>query len=344
MKKVFYLFILTMFLILSLNTYTLGMGARALGMGGAYTALAEGPIAAFWNPAGLTRTKHINIGLSLGMSGSDLELLQKANEEGFYFDYNEPFTLRMDAFAAVQLKNMGLSLLEKGFIDYNVDPKKFTAMQHGEMLFTMAFEIDALSLGGNLKFIKQEYAEAAEDQTGGQGYELYSHGKGVGVDFGLLYKFGDLAAFGMKVADVSTEVTVSGEGTNYTANSLSPTGYDEESFTIPEETKKIDSLINMGLAIKPVKSLTLSADIHKVGKEDQSYHLGAEQKVGPFALRFGYEKLYIFQEEYGIVKKAEEEGFSLGAGIDLYLIAADLAVREDSKGFTYVMGTAMIKF
>jgi len=33
----------------------IGAGARALGMGGAYTAVADGPDAAYWNPAGLSR-------------------------------------------------------------------------------------------------------------------------------------------------------------------------------------------------------------------------------------------------------------------------------------------------
>ncbi|OIO04996.1 MAG: hypothetical protein AUJ51_00760 [Elusimicrobia bacterium CG1_02_56_21] len=37
----------------------LGAGARALGMGEAYTAVAEGPDAVYWNPAGLERMDHM---------------------------------------------------------------------------------------------------------------------------------------------------------------------------------------------------------------------------------------------------------------------------------------------
>ncbi|NNN04526.1 MAG: hypothetical protein HKL90_01360 [Elusimicrobia bacterium] len=36
---------------------TIGAGARSLGMGGAYTAIAEGPEAIYWNPAGLAAMK-----------------------------------------------------------------------------------------------------------------------------------------------------------------------------------------------------------------------------------------------------------------------------------------------
>ena len=35
------------------STFSLGFGARAIGLGQAYTALAQDPTAVFWNPAGL---------------------------------------------------------------------------------------------------------------------------------------------------------------------------------------------------------------------------------------------------------------------------------------------------
>ena len=35
------------------STFSLGFGARAIGMGQAFTALADDPTAVFWNPAGL---------------------------------------------------------------------------------------------------------------------------------------------------------------------------------------------------------------------------------------------------------------------------------------------------
>ncbi|HBR28706.1 MAG TPA: hypothetical protein DD789_04595, partial [Firmicutes bacterium] len=34
-----------------------GMGGRAMGMGGAFTAVADDGTAAYWNPAGLTQLK-----------------------------------------------------------------------------------------------------------------------------------------------------------------------------------------------------------------------------------------------------------------------------------------------
>ena len=37
----------------------MGVGARALGMGGAFTAIADDATAAYWNPAGLVKIEHI---------------------------------------------------------------------------------------------------------------------------------------------------------------------------------------------------------------------------------------------------------------------------------------------
>ncbi|HBR29889.1 MAG TPA: hypothetical protein DD789_10700, partial [Firmicutes bacterium] len=55
------------------------LGARALGMGGAYTAIADDGTAAYWNPAGITQ---VNMGLVLngGLEG-DLKLLDAIRNE-----------------------------------------------------------------------------------------------------------------------------------------------------------------------------------------------------------------------------------------------------------------------
>lgn len=56
-----------------------GFGARAQGMGNAYTALASDGTATYWNPAGLILSRHLN--LTLGFSYADY---------GLTFDSNSP--------------------------------------------------------------------------------------------------------------------------------------------------------------------------------------------------------------------------------------------------------------
>ena len=47
----------------------MGTGARAIGMGGAFVAVADDASASFWNPAGLTQLKSNQIFLSLDYPG-----------------------------------------------------------------------------------------------------------------------------------------------------------------------------------------------------------------------------------------------------------------------------------
>jgi len=67
------------------------LGPRAMGMGGAYTAIAEGPVGAYWNPAGLGQPENpsgiqVPIGAQGVFSGS---VLQGANDINKIFQSNQ---------------------------------------------------------------------------------------------------------------------------------------------------------------------------------------------------------------------------------------------------------------
>lgn len=42
----------------------MGIGARAIGMGGAFVSIADGASSVFWNPAGLTDAKRLQMFVS----------------------------------------------------------------------------------------------------------------------------------------------------------------------------------------------------------------------------------------------------------------------------------------
>jgi len=48
-------------------------GTKALGMGGAFTAVADDPSCVFWNPAGVTQLGRFNLDASLSATGENLE-------------------------------------------------------------------------------------------------------------------------------------------------------------------------------------------------------------------------------------------------------------------------------
>lgn len=52
------------------------IGARAIGMGGAFTAVSDDATAPFWNPAGLSRVPHFQTTLEVGADVSDFDVNQ----------------------------------------------------------------------------------------------------------------------------------------------------------------------------------------------------------------------------------------------------------------------------
>jgi hypothetical protein len=68
------------------EVYAIGVGARPLGMGGAYVAMAEESSAVYWNPAGLSNIKHIDLAIvQQGKAGLSSSL--KLNEVGSEYLY-----------------------------------------------------------------------------------------------------------------------------------------------------------------------------------------------------------------------------------------------------------------
>lgn len=58
----------------------LGVGARAMGMGGAFTAVAEGPTAMYWNPAGLSRRADLQVDFGAIGRVDNLGVFQEARD------------------------------------------------------------------------------------------------------------------------------------------------------------------------------------------------------------------------------------------------------------------------
>lgn len=57
-----------------------GLGARAMGMGGAYTAVADGPTAVYWNPAGLAKSHGFRTAFSITGQADNLNVLSDGQD------------------------------------------------------------------------------------------------------------------------------------------------------------------------------------------------------------------------------------------------------------------------
>lgn len=216
-----------------------GLGARALGMGGAFCAVAEGIDAIHYNTAGAAFIK----GKRVGFAYHSLSLDRNLNTASF---------LSLVRNEAV----LGLSWINSSVSDVpirNSDRVLYGNMANSDNLFTLIFAKkvnDSFSFGANLKYIQSKLDEI----TSGA----------VGVDASGLYKFEKYMAIGLSVQDIGLEHRW--DSGNYWSGTKG--GVYNDKFPIRIRSGLSGSFID--------NTLITSVDIVKVEKLDMKYYAGAE--------------------------------------------------------------------
>lgn len=124
-----------------------GVGGRALGMGGAYTALADEVHALYWNPAGLSRLEKREVG------GSHAELFESTRLDFLAYAHPTP----QGTFAA------GLTYLSQGKIEGRDSLGRPTAgfnASDAAVNFGYARKLDAADLGATFKYVRSHIGSA----------------------------------------------------------------------------------------------------------------------------------------------------------------------------------------
>ncbi len=338
MKKCIFILAVSMVLVMALSSAALGVGARALGMGGAFTALADGPSAAYWNPAGLTQTRIVNLGLNAEAPlNQDYNFILDAINSGgsTLTPPTNPFHANLNGYATLQFKFSAVSLFYTSEMHYydNGSTIAYSADLGSSYYGTIAFGLLGVSVGGNIKYINRQYRTYDVSATGGN--EYITTDQGLGFDLGALVKFLNKVHIGVKIENIATTIDRSGTHTTYPS-------MDEEPY---KQSVTLPMTANLGVAFKPAKDSTLAFDIHGVNlsstgtNDNLSYHLGFEQKLAIFALRCGYQTAQVTVGSSSFTDSA----FSAGIGIDAIFGAIDLAAKMPSNGGTVINATAMIK-
>jgi hypothetical protein len=192
----------------------LGVGARALGMGGAFTSVADDASAIYWNPAGLT---FLRGGQALGMHAE-----QFGGEIGHDF-LSAAYPLRGAGEAEKGIVGLAWSrvavddieVTTDGLLDYGADGLPGTGDPgegNGEYDFGEAFDYsafrmesnanqafyfsyarnltDRLAIGGNVKLLRVDLVGV--------------NATGVGADLGFLYQASSSLTLGLLAQDVTT--------------------------------------------------------------------------------------------------------------------------------------------
>ncbi len=178
----------------------LGVGTRAMGLSGAFVAVADDASAAYWNPAGLVQLDQAEL---LGMYGSYLN----DKNRNLYFSFQYP--LPDDIHLAVSLNDLF----------YTDIPGAEEDQYAGSVAIPVDFVTGKrLLLGANFKYL------FSNTGSGGVG-DI----EGAGVDLGLLYRqpFKDNTEFkaGLALTDLSTTVRYDSTGEEQSIPSVLTLGF-----------------------------------------------------------------------------------------------------------------------
>jgi len=157
----------------------MGVGARALGMGGAFTAIADDATAAYWNPAGLAKIENI--------------------EATFMYAANMAVDRQLNYFAYAQwlgVGGLGVSWLNAGMMDMPHRDGSGTSLgtdDYGDnaIMFSYGMEVGSMMLGGTAKILHQNVMGTTET--------------GFGADVGGLLNVTDNVTAGLMIRDVGSQ-------------------------------------------------------------------------------------------------------------------------------------------
>ncbi|MDA3860837.1 MAG: PorV/PorQ family protein [Melioribacteraceae bacterium] len=280
----------------------IGAGARAVGMGGAYSAMSHDIYSVYWNPAGL----------STSTNTSEVTF----NHASWLADIKYDF-----AAASFNMGDMGT--LAASFTSLGVPEQEVTTLSNpdgdGRMWDASSIAIgltyskmltDRFSIGVNAKFIRESIWN--------------SSASGFAIDVGTLYRtpFNDLTIsaaifnFGsdMSLDGRDIQLNIDPNDNIDTGPNNIPANYDTDAFAIP-------MMFRFGLAMDVVKSrymrLTTSVDAVQPNDNSNYLNLGSEFAYDEmFMVRLGYRQLFMNNSEGGL---------TFGAGLK-YKIADSFSV------------------
>ncbi len=188
---------------------SLGVGGRALGMGGAFVALANDVTAGYWNPAGLSHIYYPQFTL---MHDEQFGSLVNYDYGAVAIPFGASTSL---GFSVIRLgvddipntQNAGVDINNNLTYDPNlwtrVDPDRVTYFNAADWAFYFTYskkQSDDFSYGANVKIIRRELGDASAT--------------GIGLDVGVWYTPFENVQLGANLQDVTTTFLAWSTGRN----------------------------------------------------------------------------------------------------------------------------------
>jgi hypothetical protein len=278
----------------------IGAGARPIGMGSAYTALATDILAVYWNPAGLSR---------INRNGEAI-----FNHAQWLADtkYNfAAFSLNLGSVGSIALQVISFNTPEQPVRTVN-NPEgdgRFWDANSFALGITYARNLtDQFSIGFSLKYIGERIFNASAT--------------GASFDLGILYDTPlENLTLGAAISNFGTKMRMDGRDLQFNSDPLPeegsvsavPAQYRTEQFNIPLNLK-------FGVAWKAINddnlSLLVAADGLQPSDNSPSINSGLEVGIKNIVfLRAGYKSLFI---------ESSEESFTFGAGLRYDIVGTNI--------------------
>lgn len=269
----------------------IGVGSRAIGMGGAFVAVADDATAIYWNPAGLSRLQKNEITVT------HIEWLADIN-----FDFaGGIFYLGNYGVIGVSLTSLSTTDMEVRTVD---DPEGTGEMfSVGSMALGLSYAknlTDKFSMGFNTKYIQEKIWHMSTSSFA--------------IDFGTLFitPFNDIK-IGMNISNFGNDMMLSGRDV-MVYHDIDPTIMGNNELieaNLVTDNWPLPLTFRAGVAMDLLKSrnnrLTVAVDGVHPNDNTEYLNLGMEYVCNNiFSLRGGYSSLF---------KRDSEEGLTFGAGI-----------------------------
>ncbi len=353
-NNVFIILFVFMFISLSTQAFAMpGIGARAMGMGGAYTALARDITSAYWNPAGLIKAGlligdgMVSAGYDGNMTISDLQAL--SNMEKFVEDNmdNEiDWNIGASGIAGASIRGIGVSAMSftDGLFFKSVAPTGYSPKIDGSVLMNNSVNLTfgtnvnsfvplaaPVALGVNVRSVTGIYKTFTHAGALGGAAPvdmIDATGSGMGLDLGLQADVAPMITLGIAFRDLMTGMTLTGDTKSYTGidpTTGEPTG--PETITDFEMVQRGPTHSVMGVAAQIPMLATLAADVDMYDVVDvgtkMDFHFGAESGIplGFLTPRAGY-----YTENGG-----EKAKITLGLGMGIGPVGANVAYGWDTE-------------
>ncbi len=255
----------------------IGVGGRALGLGGAYSALVNDVTAGYWNPAGLSYLQYPQLAL---MHDERFGGLENYDYGAFALPVGTSSTLglsviRLGVDEIANTSQAWTDLNHDGIPESNeIDYSKITYFNAADWAFYLSYAHTAsptFSYGANIKFIRRTLSAISAT--------------GVGFDLAVRYSPMKNLALGLNVQDASTTLIAWNDGTN---ELVSPTFKFGSAFLVDALGGQFAPAVDIDVRFE---NRQMASNAH-LGAMSCDFHEGLEYSYQHLAaLRVGYSEL-----------------------------------------------------